>query len=89
VDTAVLDAGCCGMAGAFGFDRERYEVSMRIGELALLPAVRATPPGHFVVADGFSCREQILQATGRRALHTAEVLQAGLQARAGRASPVG
>jgi Fe-S oxidoreductase len=87
VETTVLDAGCCGMAGAFGFDRERYEVSMRIGELALLPAVRNAPPEGLVVADGFSCREQIVQATGRRASHTAEVLQAGL--RAGRARDSG
>ncbi|MGH2722624.1 MAG: FAD-binding and (Fe-S)-binding domain-containing protein, partial [Actinomycetota bacterium] len=89
VETAELDAGCCGMAGAFGFDRERYEVSMRIGELALLPAVRATPPGNLVVADGFSCREQILQATGRRALHTGEVLRAGLPSRSRGGPPAG
>jgi FAD/FMN-containing dehydrogenase/Fe-S oxidoreductase len=74
----VLDAGCCGMAGAFGFDRRHYDVSMRIGELALLPAVRATPPSTLLIADGMSCREQILQSTGRRALHTAEVLRMGL-----------
>jgi FAD/FMN-containing dehydrogenase/Fe-S oxidoreductase len=78
VRTQVLDAGCCGMAGAFGFDRRHYDVSMRIGELALLPAVRSAPPGSLVVADGFSCREQIVQATGSRALHTAEVLRMGV-----------
>jgi Fe-S oxidoreductase len=78
VDAELLDAGCCGMAGAFGFDRRHYDVSMRVGELALLPAVRSVPPDSLLMADGFSCREQILHATGRRALHTAEVLRMAL-----------
>jgi FAD/FMN-containing dehydrogenase/Fe-S oxidoreductase len=70
----VLDAGCCGMAGAFGFERDHYALSMAIGERVLLPAVRGAPADSLVVADGFSCREQIAQGTGRRALHLAEVL---------------
>lgn len=74
----LLDAGCCGMAGAFGFDRRHYDVSMQVGELALLPAVRAAPPDTLLIADGFSCREQIAQSTGRRAFHTAEMLRMGL-----------
>jgi FAD/FMN-containing dehydrogenase/Fe-S oxidoreductase len=80
LDFELLDAGCCGMAGAFGFERgEHYEVSMRCGERALLPAVRQAAPDTLIVADGFSCREQIVQATGRRALHLAEVLQLALR----------
>ncbi len=73
-----LDAGCCGMAGAFGFEKAHYEVSQRCGELGLFPAVRAAAPDTLLVADGFSCREQILQATGRRALHLAQVLRLAL-----------
>ena len=67
--------GCCGMAGSFGFERgEKYEVSIACGERVLLPAVRAADPETLIVADGFSCREQIRQQTGRRALHLAQVL---------------
>jgi Fe-S oxidoreductase len=73
------DAGCCGMAGPFGFDAGKYEVSMAIGERVLLPAVRALPADAMIVSDGFSCREQIHQATGRRAQHLAEAIQAGLR----------
>jgi FAD/FMN-containing dehydrogenase/Fe-S oxidoreductase len=71
--------GCCGMAGAFGFDKEKYEVSKAIGELELLPAVRQAPTDWLIVADGFSCREQIAQETDRHALHLAEVLQMALR----------
>jgi len=67
--------GCCGMAGAFGFEKEKYDVSIAIGELELLPAVRRATQDTVIIADGFSCREQIEQCTGRRALHLAEVLQ--------------
>jgi hypothetical protein len=64
------------MAGAFGFERgEHYELSMKIGERALLPAVRAASDDTLLIADGFSCREQVSQSTGRRALHLAEVLE--------------
>jgi Fe-S oxidoreductase len=75
----ILDSGCCGMAGSFGFKQEHYEVSQRIGELVLLPAVRRASPDHVIVADGFSCREQIAQGTARRAFHTAELLHLALQ----------
>jgi FAD/FMN-containing dehydrogenase/Fe-S oxidoreductase len=68
----VLDSGCCGMAGAFGFEAEHYAVSVTAAERVLLPAVRAAAPGTLVLADGFSCREQIFQLSGRRALHLAE-----------------
>jgi FAD/FMN-containing dehydrogenase/Fe-S oxidoreductase len=72
-------AGCCGMAGSFGFERENYATSLAIGELELLPAVRGAPPDCLLIADGFSCREQIVQCTGRRALHLAEILRMALQ----------
>jgi FAD/FMN-containing dehydrogenase/Fe-S oxidoreductase len=68
------DSGCCGMAGAFGFEAEKFAVSQAIGERVLLPAVRGAAADTLIVADGFSCREQIRQATGRSALHLAEVL---------------
>ncbi len=71
--------GCCGMAGSFGFNKDHYEVSAAIGELELLPAVRQAPNDWLIIADGFSCREQIAQSTGRHALHVAEVLQMALQ----------
>ncbi len=71
--------GCCGMAGSFGFEHDRYEISMAIGEHRLLPAVRREPEESLLIADGFSCREQILQATGRRTLHLAEVIYMGVQ----------
>ena len=70
--------GCCGMAGSFGFEHDKYEVSRAIGELELLPAVRSAPDDWLIIADGFSCREQIAQGTGRHALHLAEVLQMAL-----------
>jgi FAD/FMN-containing dehydrogenase/Fe-S oxidoreductase len=67
--------GCCGMAGSFGFHHDKYEISKAIGELELLPAVRNAPEDCLIIADGFSCREQISQGTDRRAVHLAEVLQ--------------
>jgi Fe-S oxidoreductase len=70
--------GCCGMAGSFGFERDKYEVSIAIGELELLPAVRQAPTDWLIIADGFSCREQIAQGSHRHALHLAEVLQMAL-----------
>ena len=70
--------GCCGMAGSFGFEKEKYETSIAIGELELLPAVRSAPADWLIIADGFSCREQIRQCTGRKTLHLAEVIQMAL-----------
>jgi FAD/FMN-containing dehydrogenase/Fe-S oxidoreductase len=78
IDFQTPAPGCCGMAGSFGFEREKYEISMAIGELELLPAVRRAPPDWLIIADGFSCREQIAQGTPRRALHLAEVLRMAL-----------
>jgi FAD/FMN-containing dehydrogenase/Fe-S oxidoreductase len=73
-DVKVLDSGCCGMAGPFGFEKKSYDVSQILGERVLLPAVRAAEAGTVIVTDGFSCREQIAQNTGKRAVHVAEVL---------------
>jgi len=70
----VVDAGCCGMAGSFGFEKEHFEISMAIGERRLLPAVRNLPADVPVVAMGVSCRQQIAHATGRKALHLVELL---------------
>jgi Fe-S oxidoreductase len=78
VDFQSPASGCCGMAGAFGFEHDKYEISIAIGELELLPAVRQAPPHWLIIADGFSCREQIAQGTRRHALHLAEVLQMAL-----------
>ena len=77
-DVETIDSGCCGMAGSFGFEEEHYELSLKVGELSLLPAVRRASPETVIVADGFSCREQIRQATGRNAVHLAEALRLGL-----------
>jgi Fe-S oxidoreductase len=71
---SMLDSGCCGMAGPFGFEKDKYEVSQALGERVLLPAVRAAAPETILVSDGFSCREQIRQNSPRHALHLAEVL---------------
>lgn len=72
----VLDSGCCGMAGSFGFEAgERYDVSIAAGERVLMPAVRSAPETMAIVTDGYSCREQIAQRSGRRALHLAEALR--------------
>jgi FAD/FMN-containing dehydrogenase/Fe-S oxidoreductase len=74
--------GCCGMAGSFGFERGKYDFSQAVGELELLPAVRQAAPECLIIADGFSCREQIAQATDRRALHLSEVIQMALKGEA-------
>ncbi len=72
----LVDSGCCGMAGAFGFEREHYDISLAMGERRLLPAVRRAPPQVEVVAMGVSCRQQIAHGTGRQAKHLVEVLAA-------------
>jgi Fe-S oxidoreductase len=78
-DVVVLDAGCCGMAGAFGFQQDKYAVSTALAERVLLPALRAAPPGTLVVADGWSCREQVRQLCGVSPLHTAQVVRDALR----------
>jgi len=80
LDVELLASGGCGMAGSFGYlEGDPYRVSMAAGERVLLPAVRAESPETLVVADGFSCRTQIAAGTGRRALHSAQVLQMALR----------
>ncbi|HUH91751.1 MAG TPA: FAD-linked oxidase C-terminal domain-containing protein, partial [Casimicrobiaceae bacterium] len=79
LDLDVLDSGCCGMAGTFGFEAHKYEVSIAAGERVLLPAVRGASPDTLIIADGYSCREQIAQTTTRRAMHLAEVMQRALR----------
>jgi Fe-S oxidoreductase len=69
-----IRAGCCGMAGPFGFEADKFEVSKTIANQDFLPAVRAASPDTIIVADGFSCREQIEQLSDRRAVHFAEAL---------------
>jgi Fe-S oxidoreductase len=79
LDFEIVDSGCCGMAGSFGFERgDKYEVSMKVGEQRLLPAVRRADDDALVIADGFSCREQIAQGSDREALHVAEVARMAL-----------
>jgi FAD/FMN-containing dehydrogenase/Fe-S oxidoreductase len=75
IEATVLDEGCCGMAGSFGFGPEKYELSMKVGELGMLPRVRSAAKDTLIIADGFSCKTQIEQATDRHALHFAQVLR--------------
>jgi FAD/FMN-containing dehydrogenase/Fe-S oxidoreductase len=88
LDYDVLDSGCCGMAGAFGFEKgEHYDVSITCGERVLLPAVRQASPETLIVANGFSCREQIAQTTDRQALHPAQVIKMALDGATSRPYP--
>lgn len=85
VDYTVLDSGCCGMAGAFGFEKgDHYDVSIKCGERVLLPEVRKADADTLIVTNGFSCREQIAQTTNREALHIARVLKMALDGEAKR-----
>lgn len=70
-----IPSGCCGMAGSFGYEKEHYDLSMKIGELKLLPDVRKSPKETLIVANGFSCRTQIAEGAGRSAIHIAEALE--------------
>ncbi len=79
LDSEVLDSGCCGLAGSWGFEEDKYDLSMKIGERRLLPAARDAETDTIIVADGFSCKTQIAQGdTGRRALHTAQLIKMAL-----------
>jgi FAD/FMN-containing dehydrogenase/Fe-S oxidoreductase len=73
-----IESSCCGMAGGFGYEAEHYEISMRMAERSLLPAVRRAPADALIVADGTSCRHQIADGAGRAAVHVARVLEAAL-----------
>jgi Fe-S oxidoreductase len=78
LEVATVESSCCGMAGAFGYGADTYGVSMAMGELSLLPAVRKATADTVIVADGFSCRHQIRDGTGRDALHVARVLHGAI-----------
>ena len=83
LENRVLDSGCCGLAGNFGFERGHWDVSVAVAERVLLPEVRAAAPGTAVLADGFSCRTQISQlGGGRRAVHLAQLLRSALREQA-------
>ncbi len=81
-----VESTCCGMAGSFGYEAEHYDTSMRIGEMGLFPALRSVDPNTCVIADGTSCRRQIADGTGRKAVHVAEFLD---QLLSGRTQPTG
>ncbi|MDQ3962884.1 MAG: FAD-binding oxidoreductase [Actinomycetota bacterium] len=82
LDFDIIDSGCCGLAGSFGFERgEKYDVSLKCAERELAPAVRALGDGTLVLADGFSCQTQIEHLTGRKPLHLAQLLERGLHDR--------
>jgi Fe-S oxidoreductase len=79
-DVTLLDSGCCGMAGPFGFERDKFEISQTLANRVLLPAVRSAAPETIIVSDGFSCCEQITQNTDARPFHLAEVLAGSAKA---------
>jgi FAD/FMN-containing dehydrogenase/Fe-S oxidoreductase len=80
LDYEVLDSGCCGLAGSWGFEEDKHELSMKIGERRLLPAARNAEGDTIIMSDGFSCKTQVEQGAsgGRRALHTAQVIKMAL-----------
>jgi Fe-S oxidoreductase len=79
LDFQILDSGCCGMAGSFGFEEGKYDVSVKCAERVLLPSIARTDPQTLIVTNGFSCRAQIEELAGRRPLHLAELLQMSLE----------
>ncbi|HEY3876856.1 MAG TPA: (Fe-S)-binding protein, partial [Candidatus Kapabacteria bacterium] len=78
IEHEVLDAGCCGMAGAFGFEVDKFDVSTKIGERKLFPKIRSEGKNATIIADGFSCREQVEQSLGLKTFHLAEILARNL-----------
>jgi Fe-S oxidoreductase len=78
LDVETIESGCCGMAGAFGYMAENYAVSRKIGELALLPAIRKSETDALVIANGTSCRNQITMASQHQGLHLIQVLERAL-----------
>ena len=75
LEVEAIESSCCGMAGAFGYEAEHYEISMKMAEMSLLPKVRSAAPDTLIVADGTSCRHQIKDGAGRSAIHVVQVLQ--------------
>jgi Fe-S oxidoreductase len=80
VSVEIIESSCCGMAGSFGYGRDTIDVSLAMGELSLLPAVRKAPDNAIVVADGTSCRHQIHDGAGRKAIHVAQLLARSIAA---------
>jgi Fe-S oxidoreductase len=78
LDVEIPDSGCCGMAGAFGFEKKHYDIAVACGERKILPTVRDASSDTYILADGFSCREQIRQGTGRKPLHLSQLIQKAL-----------
>ena len=78
LDYEVMNSGCCGMAGSFGFEADKYDVSMRAANRSLIPTIAASAEDTAILANGFSCREQIEQATDRKTTHIAEVIAGAL-----------
>lgn len=78
LEVKTIETSCCGMAGSFGYDARHYDISMKMGELNLLPAVREADADTLIIADGTSCRQQIQDGAGRKALHVARVLEMAL-----------
>jgi Fe-S oxidoreductase len=78
LDVKTIASSCCGMAGAFGYDADNYEISMKMAELSLLPAIRDASADTLLVADGTSCRHQIADGANRQAIHVARVLEQAL-----------
>jgi Fe-S oxidoreductase len=78
LEVETVESSCCGMAGAFGYGADTYATSLAMGELSLLPAVRRAAPATVIAADGFSCRHQISDGTGRRPRHVARILREAL-----------
>lgn len=76
-----IPSGCCGMAGSFGYEKEHYKLSMKIGELVLFPEIRKCTPDTIISASGTSCRQQIMDGTSRKALHPIEILYDALKNR--------
>jgi Fe-S oxidoreductase len=74
----LIEASCCGMAGAFGYEAANYDISLRMAELALLPRIRQSAADTLLIADGTSCRQQIADGAGREAVHVARVLSDAL-----------
>jgi Fe-S oxidoreductase len=74
-----IPSGCCGMAGSFGYEKEHFEMSMKIGEMVLFPAVRVAEKETIIAAPGTSCRHHIMDGTGRMALHPAEIFYDALK----------
>jgi Fe-S oxidoreductase len=78
LEVSTVESSCCGMAGSFGYEAEHFDISMKMAEASLLPAVREAPPDALIVADGTSCRHQIADGAHRSALHVARVLALAL-----------